>query len=79
MVKALGVHNPKKQPGSLKLEKTVLFAKGNSENPLSNVELEAKFTTLTQDYFPDEKATILGQMVLSLESLEELSVLTDYL
>lgn len=62
-----------------KFEKTVLFAKGNKENPLSGSELEAKFNTLTQDYFSGDEATIFRQMVLGLESLQEVSILTDYL
>ncbi len=62
-----------------KLEKTVLFAKGNSENPLSNAELESKFTTLTRSSIPEDRAATLCQIVLNLESLQEVSSLTDYL
>ena len=62
-----------------KFEKTVLFAKGNKENPLNGSELEAKFNSLTQNYFPGNEATIFRQLVLDLESLSEVSILTDYL
>ena len=65
--------------GNRKLEKTVLFAKGNNENPLSGIELETKFNTLTQDSIPAEKAAALCRIMLDLESLQEVSVLTDYL
>jgi len=62
-----------------KLEKTVLFARGNNENPLSGAELEAKFNTLTQNYISDDKANTLCQIILNLESLKEISTLTDCL
>jgi len=64
---------------SRKLEKTVLFAKGTSENPLSGIELETKFNTLTQNSIPEDKATTLCGMLLDLESPQEVSILTDYL
>jgi 2-methylcitrate dehydratase PrpD len=62
-----------------KLEKTVLFAKGNSENPLSGAELEAKFNGLTRGSLSKEESAIFRQKVLSLESLQEASTLCDYL
>ena len=60
-------------------DKTVLFAKGNSENPLSGRELEEKFNTVTQDCIPCSKAAVFRQMLLNLESLQDINALTECL
>ncbi|WP_299980837.1 MmgE/PrpD family protein [Desulfobacula sp.] len=60
-------------------DKTVLFAKGNNDNPLSGSELENKFNTVTQDCIPCGKAAIFSRMVLDLESLQDTRDLTDCL
>ena len=62
-----------------RLEKTVLFAKGNNENPLSGTELETKFKGLAHGYLSDDTSATFRQMVLDLESLKEVNILTDYL
>ena len=61
--------------GGGRLEKTVLFAKGNRENPLSFSELQDKFERLSRETLPRDRAAGLWRMVQNLESLPDAGVL----